>query len=139
MIVLDTNVFSETVKPRPSGAVLRWLARQDGVSVFTTAITQAEVLRGIEEMPTGKRRTRISMVIERIFTEEFQPRILPFDEKAARTLAKIVPAREAAGRPISQFDAMIAAIARSCHAAVATRNAEDFSLCGIAVVNPWTE
>ncbi len=137
MIILDTNVLSEVLKPLPSETVLRWLAGQETTEVFTTTITQAEVLYGIETMPPGRRRAQLSAATEKMFAEEFQGRILPFDDAAARVFAKIVAARDAAGLPISQFDAMIAAIARSHRAAVATRNTADFERCGIQIVNPW--
>ena len=139
MILLDTNVLSEALKPLPSPIVLRWLAAQEPSSVFTTSVTQAEVLYGIETLPPGKRRTRLLAAVEKMFAEEFEGRILPFDEDSARAFAGIVAARDAAGRPISQFDAMIAAIARSNRAAVATRNTADFQHCGIDLINPWTE
>ena len=139
MILLDTNVLSEALKPLPSPIVLRWLAAQEPSSVFTTSVTQAEVLYGIETLPPGKRRTRLLAAVEKMFAEEFEGRILPFDEDSARAFAGIVAARDAAGRPISQFDAMIAAIARSHRAAVATRNTADFQHCGIDLINPWTE
>lgn len=139
MMVLDTNVLSEALKPLPSVAVLDWLASQEPSSVFTTTITQAEILYGIETLPAGKRRMRLLAALKKMFAGEFEGRILPFDEDAARAYAGIVAARDAAGRPISQFDAMIAAIARSHRAAVATRNTADFEHCGIDVVNPWTK
>ena len=119
--------------------VLRWLAAQDPSAVYTTTITHAELLYGIELLQPGKRRTRLREAVERIVAEEFAERILPFDEQAVRELARIVAARDAAGRPISQFDAMIAAISKSHRAALATRNAADFQECGILVVNPWLE
>jgi len=137
MIVLDTNVLSEALRPSPSQAVLDWLAAQDPLTVFVTSVTQAEVLYGVETMPAGKRRTSLQSAIEELFSEEFHGRILPFDEESARTYAKIVSAREALGRPISQFDAMIAAISRSRQAALATRNGGDFEHCGIRIINPW--
>lgn len=139
MIVLDTNVLSEALKPLPSLIVLHWLAAQEPSAVFTTTITQAEVLYGIETLPPGKRRMRLLAAVEKMFAEEFEGRILPFDEDAARAFARIVAARDAAGRPISQFDAMIAAIASSHRAAVATRNTADFLHCGLDLINPWTE
>jgi hypothetical protein len=139
VIVLDTNVLSEALKPLPSVTVLHWLGAQEPASVFTTTITQAEILYGIETLPPGKRRVRLLAAVEKMFAAEFAGRILPFDEDAARAFAGIVAARDSAGRPISQFDAMIAAIARSHRAAVATRNIADFQHCGINVVNPWTE
>jgi hypothetical protein len=139
VIVLDTNVLSEALKPLPSSIVLRWLAAQQPLSVFTTSITEAEVLYGVETLPSGKRRIRLLAAVEKMFAEEFAGRILPFDEDAARAFAGIVAARDRAGHPISQFDAMIAAIARSHRAAVATRNTGDFQHCGIDVINPWVK
>jgi predicted nucleic acid-binding protein len=97
------------------------------------------VLYGIERLPAGKRRVNLSAEVEKIFVEDFPGRILPFDEESARMFAKILNHRAASGRPISQFDAMIAAIARSRGAAVATRNTGDFEGCGVRVINPWME
>lgn len=139
MIVLDTNVLSEAIRPSPSKVVLRWLAEQEPLEVFITAITQAEVLYGLEILPASKRRARLYDAVEKLLSEEFQGRILPFDEESASLFAKIVSGRQAMGRPISQFDAMIAAIARSRRAAVATRNRSDFEHCGILVIDPWEE
>jgi predicted nucleic acid-binding protein len=107
--------------------------------VFLTAITLAEVLYGVETQPAGKRRKRLQVAMESLFASEFQGRILPFDEDAARLFPKIVTTREAMGRPISQFDAMIASICRSRRATVATRNVDDFEHCGVPIVNPWIE
>ncbi len=137
MIVLDTNVISESLKPLPSGVVLSWIAAQLPSAVFTTAITLAEVMNGVEALPHGKRRTGLLAGVEKIFAQEFAGRILPFDEHAARLFATIVASRSAAGRPISEFDAMIAAIARTHHATVATRNTADFEHCGLHLVDPW--
>ena len=139
MIILDTNVLLEAFKPAPSTAVLRWLAAQAPLDVFTTAITQAEVLYGTEILPSGKRRAALQTAIEKLFAEEFRERILPFDEDAAHAFAKIVAGRDAVGRPISQFDAMIAAIAQSRRMAVATQNTGDFEHCGLRIVNPWSD
>ncbi len=139
MIILDTNVLSEALKPLPSEAVLSWLSVQEQLAVFTTTITVAEVLYGIEVLPLGKRRSRLLGLIERLFAEEFQDRVLPFDEKAAYLFPKIVAGRENIGRPIAQFDAMIASIARAWRGTIATRNTGDFEDCSIQIVNPWTE
>ncbi len=139
MIVLDTNVLSEVLKPTPSDEVLRWLAAQPPSSVFTTTITMAEVLYGVEALPQGKRRTRLLAAVEKMFAEQFEGRILPFDEEAARLFARTVASRNSAGRPISQIDAMIAAIAKSIRAVLATRNTADFDYCGIQVINPWDD
>ena len=139
MIVLDTNVLSEALRPLPSPIVMHWLAAQEPSSVFTTAIAQAEVLYGVETLPAGRRRLRLLAAVEKMFAEEFAGRILPFDEDAARAFATIVAARDRAGRPMSQLDAMIAAIVRSHRAAVATRNTADFQGRGIEVINPWID
>ena len=95
------------------------------------------MLYGIERMPDGKRKAGLAGAVERIFTQEFQARILPFDEQTSPWFAIISAAREAAGHAISQMDAMIAAIARQHRATLATRNAADFAHCGIRVINPW--
>jgi predicted nucleic acid-binding protein len=139
VILLDTNVLSEVLRPAPSPVVLRWMAAQERSSVFTTTITYAELLYGVESLPAGRRRTALLASVEKILSDEFDERILPFDEEPARRFAKIVAARDAMGRPISQFDAMIAAIARSHDAAVATRNTADFGHCGIRIIDPWKE
>lgn len=137
--MLDTNVLSEALKPAPSARVLAWLAAQPPSDVFTTTVTMAEILYGIEALPRGKRPAGLLAAVEKMFAEQFDARILAFDADAARLFARIVASREAAGRPVSQFDAMIAAIARLHRAAVATRNAADFNDCGIHVINPWVE
>jgi predicted nucleic acid-binding protein len=138
MIILDTNVVSEVVRPAPAPEVLRWFAVQPASGVFITTITQAEILYGLEVMPKGKRRTNLQSAIETIFGEDFADRVLPFDSDAARAFASIAASRWALGRPIAQLDAQIAAIARSRGGTLATRDAHDFEHCGIRLVNPWT-
>ena len=115
---------------------MRWLAVQDPSAVYITTITQAEVLYGVEVLPAGKRRTRLYSAVERMFANEFRGRILPFDEDSSRNYPKLVANRRALGRPISQFDATIAAICKSCDATIATRNLADFEHCGISIINP---
>ena len=139
MIILDTNAVSEILTPKPSHLVFDWIAAQPPQEVFITVITQAELLEGVESLPDGKRKMNLAAAIERVFTELFPRRILTFDEISARLFAKIMSHRGSIGRPVSQFDAMIAAIARSRNAAVATRNTRDFDGCGVRVINPWTE
>jgi predicted nucleic acid-binding protein len=138
MMVLDTNALSDGMKPSPSEKVKRWLALEEPSSIFVTTITQAEILAGIEVLPVGKRRQSLSAAARRLFDEYFQGRILAFDPEAARQFATISAIRKAAGRPISQFDAMIAAIVRVHRATLATRNTSDFEHCGIRLINPWT-
>jgi predicted nucleic acid-binding protein len=138
MIVLDTNAVSEVLKPKPSGIVLEWLVAQSQ-EFFITVITQAELLLGVESLPAGKRKAGLSAEVEKMFVEDFPGRILSFDQPSARMYSIIVRQRQAVGRPIAILDAMIAAIARSRNAAVATRNTRDFDGCGVRVINPWTE
>jgi toxin FitB len=139
MIVLDTNVVSEVLRPAPEPRVLAWLEEQPASSVFTTAITQGEILYGIRLLPEGQRRRKLWDAAVAIFGDDFAGRVLSFDSEAAEAYAEIGASRRAAGRPISQFDATIAAITRSHGATLATRNAKDFEGCGIDVVNPWVE
>lgn len=137
MIILDTNVLSEVMKPSPSARVLSWLAEHPPSRMFTTTITQAEILHGLELLPAGKRRAALESAVEAMFEEDFAGRILPFDSSAARMFPQVAAARRTAGRPATQFDAQIAAIARSRGAILATRNTSDFEHCGVAVLNPW--
>lgn len=139
MIILDTNVLSEAMKPAPSPRVLRWLAQDPPSRLFTTAITQAEIQYGLELLPKGKRRSSLQSAVEAMFAEDFAGRILPFDCEAARVFPQIAFVRRALGRPVTQFDAQNAAIARTRGAAIATRNTPDFDNCGIPVLNPWLD
>lgn len=137
MIILDTNVLSEALRPRPEPRVIDWLAGQAAASLFITTITQAEILYGIAILDPGQRREDLYASAIAMFAEDFAGRILGFDMDAAPVFAAIAADRRRAGRPISQFDAQIAAIARSRGAALATRNQRDFEMCGIELVDPW--
>ena len=112
MILLDTNVLSEYMKPVPSPQVLLWVGSQAPLGLFTTTITQAEILYGVELLPRGKRRTALVSAVETMFEEDFAGRVLPFDGDAARLFPLIAAGRRFLGRPIDAFDALIAAIAR---------------------------
>jgi len=138
MIVLDTNVLSEALRPAPQPSVLHWLATQPRASLFTTTVTRGEVLYGIRVLSDGKRRRGLWDAAKKIFSEDFASQVLSFDSDAADMYAEIAASRRLAGKPISQFDAMIVAIARSRGASLATRNVKDFEDCGVDVVNPWT-
>jgi hypothetical protein len=137
VIILDTNVLSEALKPSPAPEVLRWFAAQPALQLFTTAITQAEIVYGVELLPKGKRRAGLLAAVNAMFAADFGGRILPFDSDAARLFPQIAAARRSLGRPITQLDAQIAAIARSRAAAIATRNTGDFQHCGVPLVDPW--
>ena len=137
MIVIDINVVSELMRAAPDGSVAAWVADQAPVSLFLSAISEAELRYGVAIMAAGQRRDRLHGEIDGMLREDFAGRILPFDSEAACAFAEIAAARRAAGRPISQADCQIAAIARSRGAAVATRNVRDFEGCGIDVIDPW--
>ena len=137
MIILDTNVLSELMKAAPAASVSEWVATQPASRLFITAITQAEILYGIGLLPKGQRRDSIATAAQAMFNEDFSDRILAFNSDAATAYAGIAVVRRNKGRPISQFDAQIAAIARSTGATLATRNIGDFEGCEIELINPW--
>lgn len=139
MIVLDTNVISEVVKSSPNAAVMDWLKSQPQSSVFTTTICEAEILYGLALLPKGRRRTTLQSAVDGILREALREHILPFDSAAAAVYPELIVSRRAAGRPISQADAQIAAIVVAHGAALATRNATDFEQCRIRVINPWIQ
>jgi hypothetical protein len=138
--ILDTNVVSEIMANSPSGAVLAWMEKWRAADdLFTTTITVAEILYGIELLPVGKRRDKLNSEAEGMFAQDLGGRILQFDEQAARLFAQVASGRRKAGRPIAEFDAQIAAIARVHGASLATRNTSDFEGCGIRLANPWVD
>lgn len=137
MIILDTNVVSELMKASPDKNVLKWIASCAVSSLYTTSITKAEILYGINLLPAGKRRTAFESAAEDMFKEDFVGRIVAFGNDAAESYARIASKRSRDGRPISHFDAQIAAIAYSCGANIATRNVRDFDGCGVTVIDPW--
>ncbi len=140
MILLDTNVLSEFMRPRPSASVVSWLDEQPAGEVYTSAISRAEIELGLLLMSPGHRQEALSQAARAMFAEDFARRCLPFDEDAARHYARIVSARTRAGRPISVEDAQIAAIALAHRMPLATRNTADFELIDdLEVVNPWTD
>jgi predicted nucleic acid-binding protein len=137
MIILDTNVLSELMKPRKSEIVRNWAAQQSLMNLFTTTITQAEILYGIALLHAGKRRDDLSQAAQLMFLEDFAGRVLPFDQAAAVAFANIASQRRQNGIPISQADAQIAAICYTHAATIATRNVSDFEGCSISIINPW--
>jgi toxin FitB len=136
MIVLDTNVLSEEMRTAPEPKVHAWLRAQDPALLFTTSVTEAELLYGVVVLPDGKRKTELATAAQRIIAL-LAGRILPFDSAAAAELAAILFLRKQLGRPIASHDAQIAAIARSRGMSVATRDVSDFADCGVALIDPW--
>ena len=137
MIILDTNVVSEPLKPRPAQAVVDWLDRQAPQTLYITTINLAELLAGIEALPPGRRRTELHQAFVQQVMPLFNGRILTFDAPAAESFAKINTQAQAADNPISFADAAIAAIASANGFMVATRHVKDFKGTGVAIVDPW--
>ena len=137
MIVLDTNVLSELMRSQPAAPVFAWVSAQPRATLYTTSVSKAEVLFGIAVLPEGRRRLALAAAAEAMFSDDFEGRVLPFDEAAAVHYAEIVAARRREGRPIEAFDAQIAATARVAGAGIATRDTGDFAGCGLTLVNPW--
>lgn len=137
MIILDTNVLSEFMRKVPEPRVLDWFARQRVFELAVSAITVAEIARGLSRLPAGKRRTSLIERFDGFMEDAFKERVIPFDEVAAQVYGPIAANREKAGLNADAVDLMIAASARSRSASVATRNVRDFEGCGISIINPW--
>jgi toxin FitB len=136
VIVVDTNVVSELMRPSPSPQVRDWIIAQAPGELCTTAVTVAEIRYGLERLPDGRRRDSLLAVATEVFAA-FSEFIQPFDADAAVWYATIVAQRDRLGLPIDGFDGQIAAICRIRGAALATRNAKDFEETGIDVIDPW--
>ncbi len=137
-VLLDTNVLSELLRPRPAPSVLTWFAQRAADEHFVSTVTIAEMMLGARLLPAGKRRQQLEQALQAMFGEDFAGRIWPFDAAAAAAYVDIVAQRRSSGRPISQFDAQIAAIALSRRASLATRNVADFDACGVTLIDPWS-
>ena len=137
MIILDTNVVMELMRPTPEPRVLRWFGNQAAEDLHVTAITMAEILYGIELISTGRRRDVVRAGAEKMFDDVFADRILTFEDRAARAFSQIASSRRRQGKPMTEFDAQIAAITRVHGATLATRNPYVFEGCGVRLVNPW--
>jgi toxin FitB len=137
VIVLDTNVLSELTRKSPAPGVVSWLDSLLSAEVATTAITAAELRYGVARLPSGHRKAELTAAIDALLRDDFQGRVLSFDEPAAQPYAHIVSGRERLGQPISVADAQIAAICRTVDATLATRNTDDFEDTGIETINPW--
>jgi len=139
MILLDTNVISELMRPESSPVVLKWFSRQQPQELYSSSVSLAEIFYGIELLSEGKRRKDLFAGAERMFTKVLAGRVFAFEDEAAHAFARIASVRRKAGRPIAELDAQIAAIAHVHGALLATRNTADFEGCGIRLVNPWLD
>ncbi|MHB8949516.1 MAG: PIN domain-containing protein [Rhodoferax sp.] len=137
MIVVDTNVISEVMRPLPLPAVLKWLNAQDGNELFISTVTLAEIAYGLRVLPEGQRRWQLHSRFEQFVTQAFEERVLDFTAVAARAYAEIMAHRKEIGRPLSLPDGQIASIAHVHGFALATRNIKDFEDCGLELINPF--
>ncbi|WP_062461913.1 type II toxin-antitoxin system VapC family toxin [Demequina soli] len=137
MIVLDTNVVSEAMRPTPDPSVIAWLNAQSADTLFLSSVTLAELLFGIGALPDGARRDRLAEMLNRLLGL-FPSRILPFNEDAARRYADMAVRARAAGRPLKTVDGYLAATAAAHGCAVATRNVQDFADTGLSLIDPWS-
>jgi len=136
--LLDTNVLSEWMRPKPAPAVLDWVGQQSPDRLYTSAITVAEIETGLALMPTGQRQRALQAAAGAMFAQDFANRLWAFDVAAAHVYAEVKAQRSRAGRPIGHADAQIAALALLHRATLVTRNVPDFNgIDGLAVLNPW--
>jgi predicted nucleic acid-binding protein len=136
MIILDSNVLSELMRPRPEPRVIAWLDRQPQTSIWTTSVTVLEIRFGLQVMPAGRRRDIYSQDFEGLL-DGIDHRIAPFDAEAAQQVSTLMASRKMKGRPRELRDTMIAGIVLACHATLATRNISDFDDVSATLVDPW--
>lgn len=137
MILLDTNIISEMMKPIPSNNVIVWIDQQESTQLFISTVTIGEIVYGLNALPEGSRRNLLEEAFNKSIMDAFRHRVLSFDEAAAHLYGKIMASRRALGRPLNIPDGQIAAIAHANGLAVATRNTRDFSDCGLSLINPF--
>ena len=138
MIVLDTNVVSEAMRPAPNPDVVGWLNAQAIDTLYLASVTLAELLFGIGALPAGARRDRLSRALDRLLAL-FPGRVLPFDQEAARRYANMAVTARAVCRPLPTTDGYLAATAAARGFAVATRNIQDFGDTGVELIDPWQD
>ena len=136
--LVDTNVLSETLKPRPDPSVTAWFATRSPGDLFLSAISLGELVRGAYRMKEKPKRERLARWVEDDLTAQFQNRILPFDQDAAAIWGHIMGDGDKTGRPKSMADAQIAAVAKRYGLILVTRNTKDFEDMNVTLVNPWT-
>jgi predicted nucleic acid-binding protein len=139
MILLDTNVVSEPLRPAPEASVIEWIDAQPLETLYLSAMTVAELRAGVALLPAGKRRDRLHEDLERRVLPSFVGRVLPFDLACTSAYAELLVAVRKAGNGIEAFDACIAAVALANGFTVATRDASPFRAAGLTVINPWEE
>jgi toxin FitB len=137
--LLDTNVVSEWVKPRPNSGVVEWLATADEDRLFLSVATLAELRYGVERLPAGRKSAQLREWLETELTGRFEGRVVAIDEAVAATWGKLLAKADAAGRPINVMDGFLAATATVHQMTLVTRNETDFAAAAIKTFNPWNE
>jgi predicted nucleic acid-binding protein len=138
MILLDTNVISALMQREPEPAVVRWLDSEPPESIWTTSVTVFEIRFGLEILASGKRRRALEDAFEQMLAEDFEERVVPFDQSAAQWAGRFAAERRRAGRSIEIRDAQIAGIAAARKAVIATRNVRHFEGLGPELIDPWS-
>jgi predicted nucleic acid-binding protein len=137
MILLDTNVVSEPLRPAPNARVVAWIDAQPVETLYLSAMTVAELRAGVALMPAGRRRDRLHVCVNQDLLPAFLERVIPFDPACTTAYAEVLAAVRLAGGGIETADALIAAVARANGLVVATRDINPFQSAGLAVINPW--
>ncbi len=137
MIVLDTNIISEVMRPQPDKNVVNWLNQHSDGQLFITSVTLAEIYYGLDSLPDGQRKQALQKRFDYFIAQGFEQKILYFDEKTALVYGKIMGHGKKSGHPMSVCDGQIAAITQRHHFALATRNIKDFRQCQIPLINPF--
>ena len=137
--LLDTNVVSETVKPRPAPRLLEWFDAQLAPDLYISVVTLGEVVHGARRLRDRRRRRSYETWIQRELLRDFEGRVLPFDAEAATIWGDLLAVGDRSGLSLPAIDAQIAAIARRHRMTVVTRNVRDFSLMDVPLLNPWSE
>lgn len=137
MIVLDTHVIAELMRPQPEARVLAWADGLDPAAVAITAMNEAEILHGLARLPDGRRKLALRQSWDGLMAELFAGRIWPFTSEAAHWYGEVLVRREQRARPMASADAVIAAIALTHGVPLATRNEADFADIGLVLLNPW--
>lgn len=137
MIIIDTNIVSEMMRPSPETTVINWFNNQETNSLYLTTISIAEIRYGIRALPDGKRSQLLAEGFNALIENAFKNRILNFDEGAAYQYGEVMGKRKEIGRPLDCLDGQIIAIAKANNCAVATRNTRDFEHCGLTLINPF--
>jgi len=137
VIILDTNIISETMRTKPATEVLEWLDQQAPIELFVTSISIGEIHFGLACLDEGRRKADLHARFQQFLERGFEGRVLDYSAKCARQYGTLMAQRRSVGRPLSAPDGQIAATSLAHGASVATRNVRDFEQCGIAVINPF--